>query len=54
MKKNYNAPKAEMVKFDYNSQVVASGSTACGTIYGWRSGEEVDTCSEQHYKENVT
>ncbi len=31
MKKNYNAPKAEMVKFDYNNQVVASdgGSTGC-------------------------
>lgn len=27
MKKIYSAPKAEMVKFDYNNQVVASGCT---------------------------
>ncbi len=53
MKKLYEAPSAEKVNFDYKNQVVASGTTGCGTVYGWRTETTTQTCHEQHYQENV-
>lgn len=50
MKKNYYAPKAEMVKFDYNNQVVASGCTQ----YYHTSPEKGGSCQsgQSSYKDN--
>jgi hypothetical protein len=42
MKRNYTTPKAELVKFDYNDQVVVA-SGAVGT-YGSAAG--IDRCQQ--------
>ncbi len=53
MKKVYETPVADKINFDYENQVVASGGTTCGTVYGYRTETTEHTCSEQHYQENV-
>lgn len=53
MKKVYETPVVDKINFDYENQVVASGGTTCGTVYGWRTPTTETTCHEQHYQENV-
>ncbi len=53
MKKTYEAPKAEKVKFDYSDSVVASSQIRCRNVTTTTEWNPVDRCNtvELSYKE---
>lgn len=54
MKKNYKAPEAELVKFNYTEQVVASnggGSSECITVWTRKNGQTTG-CNSQEVSYN--
>ncbi len=53
MKKNYQAPMAEVVKFEYKDQVVAaSGGTGCKYVVT-QTGDTITSCDNPTHSGNT-